>query len=817
MSASSSNTTVVPNGNITIGGGATGSCTVDITPAANENGSSTITLTVNDGTNPDVSDTFVLTVNAQNDVPTISDVTDKSTNEDTAMTQASFTIGDVESTVLCNADVSATSSNTTLVPNGNITIGGGATTNCTVDITPAANQNGTATITLTVDDGVATTDHTFVLTVNAVNDPPTITNVTDKSTNEDTASGAINFTIADVDDTVTCSTLVSTSSSNVTLVPNGNIALSGGATQSCSVNITPAANQNGTSTITLIVNDGTNPDVSDTFVLTVNAVDDAPTISDVTDKSTNEDTAMAQASFTIGDIDSTVLCNADVTASSSNTTLVPNGNITIGGGATTSCTVDITPAASENGTATITLTVDDGTTTTDDTFILTVNAVNNAPTISDVTDKSTNEDTAMTQASFTIADSDDTVLCNADVTATSSNTTVVPNGNITIGGGATQSCTVDITPAANESGTSTITLTVNDGTNPDVSDTFVLTVNAQNDGPTISDVTDKSTNEDTAMTQASFTIGDIDNTVLCNADVTASSSNTTVVPNGNITIGGGATTNCTVDITPAANQNGTATITLTVDDGTTTTDDTFVLTVNSVNDAPTISDITNQSTSEDTAKTGIAFTIDDADHAVTCGADVTASSSNTTLVPNGNITINGAGTKSCSLDITPASNEAGTSTITVTVSDGTDNAQDTFVLTVNAVNDNPTISDVASTSTDEDTAMTQASFTIGDVDNTVLCNADVTASSSNTTVVPNGNITIGGGATQSCTVDITPAADQNGSATITLTVNDGTNSTNDVFTLTVNAINDAPVVSNVADSSTNQDTATGSIAFTISD
>ncbi|MDB2426141.1 cadherin-like domain-containing protein, partial [bacterium] len=677
VTASSSNTTLVPNGNITIGGGASQNCTVDITPAANENGTATITLTVNDGSNPDVSDTFVLTVGATNDAPTISDVTDKSTNEDTAMTQASFTIGDIDNTVLCNADVTATSSNTTVVPNGNITIGGGATTSCTVDITPAVNENGTATITLTVSDGTNSTNDTFVLTVNAVNDAPTISDVTDKSTNEDTAMAQVSFTIGDIDDTVLCNADVSATSSNTTLVPNGNITIGGGATQSCTVDITPATDENGTSTITLTVNDGTNPDVSDTFVLTVNAVNDAPTITNVTDKSTNEDTATGVISFTIADVDDTVTCGstavpANVSVNSSNTTVVPVANIDLGGGVGQSCTVDITPAANENGTSTITLTVNDGTNPdVSDTFVLTVNAVNDAPTISDVTDKSTNEDTAMTQASFTIADVDETVLCNAHVTASSSNTTVVPNGNITIGGGATQSCTVDITPAANENGTSTITLTVNDGTNPDVSDTFVLTVNAVNDAPTISDVTDKSTNEDTAMTQASFTIADIDDTVLCNADVTVSSSNTTVVPNGNITIGGGATQSCTVDITPAASENGTSTITLTVNDGTNPgVSDTFVLTVNAVNDAPTISDVTDKSTNEDTAMTQASFTIADSDDTVLCNADVTATSSNTTVVPNGNITIGGGATQSCTVDITPAANENGTSTITLTVNDG---------------------------------------------------------------------------------------------------------------------------------------------------
>ena len=49
--------------------------------------------------------------------------------------------------------------------------------------------------------------------------------------------------------------------------------------------------------------DGTGGTASDTFVLTVTAVNDAPTISDVADQATNEDTATGAIAFTVGDIE----------------------------------------------------------------------------------------------------------------------------------------------------------------------------------------------------------------------------------------------------------------------------------------------------------------------------------------------------------------------------------------------------------------------------------------------------------------------------------------------------------------------------------
>src|SRR4029434_6686882 len=60
------------------------------------------------------------------------------------------------------------------------------------------------------------------------------------------------------------------------------------------------------------------------------------------------------------------------------------------------------------------------------------------------------------------------------VTATSSNLTLVPNANIAIGG-AGPTRTLTLTPAAGQSGTATITTTVNDGTMT-ASRPFTLTV-----------------------------------------------------------------------------------------------------------------------------------------------------------------------------------------------------------------------------------------------------------------------------------------------------------------------------------------------------
>src|SRR5206468_6541449 len=103
--------------------------------------------------------------------------------------------------------------------------------------------------------------------------------------------------------------------------------------------------------------------------------------------------------------------------------------------------------------------------------------------------------------------------------------------------------------------------------------------------PTISDIVDTATDEDVAK-MVTFTVGDIE-TAAADLTLTASSSNESLVPAGNIVFGGsGAARNAV--ITPALNAFGASTITITVHDADGgVASDSFVLTVNSVNDAPT--------------------------------------------------------------------------------------------------------------------------------------------------------------------------------------------------------------------------------------
>src|SRR5436190_951977 len=255
---------------------------------------------VTDADGGNASDTFVLTVNSVNDNPTISDIANQTTNEDTATGAIAFTVGDVE-TAAATLTVSGKIGRTTWRANAYITLGDSGA-NRTVTVTPAANQFGTATITVTVTDADGgTSNDTFVLTVNSVNDNPTISDIANQATNEDTATGATAFTVGDVE-TAGAGLTLSGSSSNTKLIPNANITF-GVSGANRTVTVTPAANQFGTATITVTVTDADRSLHDALPILTVNAVNDNPTISDIANQATNEDTATGAIAFTVGDVE----------------------------------------------------------------------------------------------------------------------------------------------------------------------------------------------------------------------------------------------------------------------------------------------------------------------------------------------------------------------------------------------------------------------------------------------------------------------------------------------------------------------------------
>lgn len=219
---------------------------------------------------------------------------------------------------------------------------------------------------------------------------------------------------------------------------------------------------------------------------------------------------------------------------------------------------------------------------------------------------------------------------------------------------------------------------------------------------------------------------------------------------------------------PAANFHGTdqATYIIKNNKGKTAAG-TIHFNVISHNDAPSISPISDQTTTENRA-VEIDFSVTDGD---TDPADlvITPESDNRMLVPNHAMTIETNG-ENCTLSVVPEEEQYGSATITITVSDGILTAQTAFVLTVTQTNSPPTIAPIEDQITDWRTPITFP-ITIGDAE-TPADQLELNGYSTNPEIVSDENITFDGMGTDR-TVTIRPNRYEAGRLSIYITVTDG--------------------------------------------
>ena len=115
-----------------------------------------------------------------------------------------------------------------LVPIQNIVFGGSGSSR-TVNVTPATDQTGTATINITVSDGVHTASDSWMLTVRSTattNTPPALSAVRSTTIFSGGSSLPLRFSVSDAE-TPTEALQVWTVSSNPSLIPADNITFQG--------------------------------------------------------------------------------------------------------------------------------------------------------------------------------------------------------------------------------------------------------------------------------------------------------------------------------------------------------------------------------------------------------------------------------------------------------------------------------------------------------------------------------------------------------------------------------------------------------------
>jgi YVTN family beta-propeller protein/autotransporter-associated beta strand protein len=266
---------------------------------------------------------------------------------------------------LTGVTVIATSSNTALVPNANLSITGVCTTR-TLTVTPAANHSGTTTITVTANDGTQMSTQTFQFTVTDA--PPTLAAIPDQSISVDATLGPITLTVSD-DVTLPADMAISAASSNQALISSANLFVFGGSTRVLSA--VPSSHASGQTTITVTATDAASHSVQQSFLVTV--ADQPPTIVGLGDQTIAAGSAFGPVPFTVGD-DATAPAALTVTATSSNSALLPDADLVLGGSGAAR-TLTASPVFGQSGATTITVSVSDGTHTTSSAFLLTVTSV----------------------------------------------------------------------------------------------------------------------------------------------------------------------------------------------------------------------------------------------------------------------------------------------------------------------------------------------------------------------------------------------------------------------------------------------------------
>ncbi|WLI86986.1 tandem-95 repeat protein [Vibrio parahaemolyticus] len=740
------------------------------TPAENFNGDAEITYTVTDGQLTDEAKVTV-TVNPVNDAPIIKvdaveSITEDAVNTDTVV--ATLTVRDTDTPedqltvslennsngyfVLVGDEVKLTQAGVDAVNNDELNLKG-------------------LTISASVSDGVnPTASDSDSLIVNRVNDAPTIKVDAVESITEDAVSTDTVVATLTVRDTDTPEDQLTVSLENNS---NGYFVLVGNEVKLTQAGVDAVNNDElnlKDLTISASVSDGVNPTANDSDSLIVNRVNDAPVAKDDI-ATTQEDTAV-----TIDVLPNDSDVDGDKLSIQSASVPEAQGKVEIVDGK-----LVFTPAENFHGDAEITYTLTDGALTDQATVNVTVNAVNDTPVVeSNLADQTLAEDFTPYTIDLNTAFSD---VDNVDGELTFS---VSGNSNVLV---SIENGIATISPTADWNGSEILTFKATDPSGESISQTVNFTV-----APVADIVADKATVvEDTptiikVLGNDTFEGGD--QVVSLDTNNGPANGTVSVNPDGSVTY------------TPNDNYHGTDSFTYIVTSGGVSESTTVNVDVTPVNDAPVAKDDI-ATTQEDTAVTIDALPND-------TDADGDKLSIESASVPKEQGTVEVVDGK---LVFTPAENFNGDAEITYTVTDGqlTDEAKVT--VTVNPVNDAPTIKVDAVESITEDAVNTDtvvATLTVRDTDTP---EDQLTVSLENNS---NGYFVLVGNEVKLTQVGVDAVNNDElnlKDLTISASVSDGVNPTaNDSDSLVVNRVNDAPTVENaIADQVLSEDFATYTI------
>ena len=640
-----------------------------------------------------------------------------------------------------------------------------------ITLTPIANLNGTATLTVQASDANGQSQSTeIVVVVTAVGDTPTLTIATASLTAVEDFLGA-----------TTVATAIDTDNDPLTFdVLQSNTGVITVTTSASGVQVEIIANANGLTTLTITVSDGSLSSTAQ-VVFTVTPVNDTPTISVSTTALTLVEDFDSIVSIPVNraDIDSNTL-----TLSVAEST---TGVVTV---TTSAAGVQLERIANVNGVTTLTITVSDDSLSSSAQVVVTVTPVNDTPTLSVSTNSiSTLGGFRPITINTTASDNEDDVIT---FTLTQSATGVV---RITTSANA---IVLNAIPGVAGQTTLTVRTTDSDGL------TAIQTI-AVNVSIISSVIPVLMVSTDLIRAQEDFRAAIVIQTTATDADgdtitLSVSPSMRLVSVVVSTPINSLSPLSNSITLSAIANLNGTATLTVQASDaGGQSTITEIVVVVTAVEDAPILTIPTATLTvAEDFAGAiTIATAMDD---------DGDSLSFSVVESTTGVVTVT---TSVTDVRVSSRADANGATTLTMTVSDGTLSSTAQVVVTVTPVNDPPTlsVSTTAVTLNEDFATIASITLTIGDLDNDTLT---LTVTESNTGVV---TVT-----TSATTVQLANIAHANGATTLTIAISDGSLSSTAQVGVTVLAVNDTPTLSvSTNNVSVNFDFSTITIHTTASD
>ena len=484
--------------------------TVTYTPNADTNGSDSFTYTVNDGTIDSAPATASITVTPVNDEPSFTKGADQTVNEDAGAQTVSgwataISAGPADESGQ-NVDFVVTTDNDALFSALPTVTDGGQ-----LDYTPAVNANGSATVSvhITDDGGVlnggddTSPVQTFTITVNAVNDEPSFTKGADQVLFEDAGAQSVSgwataISKGPADESAQTLTFTVTNDNNALFSSQPAVSDTGTLT------FTSAPDAVGTTTVSVYLSDsggtangGDDTSPTQTFTITVNGVNDAPSFTHDGNQTVLED---AGAQTVAGFVNTTSAGPADESAQTVTVSVTGNDNnplFSAQPAIDASGTLTYTPAADANGSAIVTAhATDDGGTANggddtgnDVTFTITVTAVNDEPSFTKGADQTLNEDSGAQSVSgwatsiskgpanesaqtlaFTVTNDNNSLF--------SAQPAVSPTGTLTFTSGPNQYGSATVSVYVMDNGG-----TANGGDDTSPTQTFTITVNPVNDAP----------------------------------------------------------------------------------------------------------------------------------------------------------------------------------------------------------------------------------------------------------------------------------------------------------------------------------------------